>query len=91
MIFCHENKYPIVGAGIAVFFHVILLILAIRGNEGGGFLIIGFSDFPLFILANWFSLLEHTYLIFGLGGTLMYAVLGWWIGLLIRKKSKSER
>jgi len=83
--FWQKYKCRIVGAGIGAFLHFVMFVLAGLTSEGGGFLIIGFVDFPLWILAELFSLREKYYVIlFGLGGSLGYALLGWFIGPFLK-------
>lgn len=86
-------KYRIVGAGSGAILHLVMFVIASLGSEGGGALIIFFVDRPLWILAEWFSLLGDRYYVFlfGVCGTIMYAVLGWCLGLLIEKIKNCEK
>lgn len=82
--FWQQYKYRLVGAGIGAFLHFVVLVLAAFASEG--IFLIGPVDFPLLILADWVSLSDkYMVFLFGLGGTMMYALVGWCVGLLIEK------
>jgi hypothetical protein len=79
-----KNKYRIVGAALGIFFHLVLLGFAALVSQG--FFIIGFLDLPLWVLAELVSLREKYYVfLFTLGGTLMYALIGWMSGPILER------
>lgn len=82
--FWMKNKYRIVGAGLGTFFHLALLGFSALVSQG--FFIIGIVDLPLWVLAELVSLREKYYVfLFVLGGTLMYATLGWISGPILER------
>ena len=92
-------KWRIIAASLGALFHLftVVLVLVLSGGKGEeqAFLVI-FLDFPLVVLYKFlggftflFSLLESmtAYLLFfSIGGTMMYGLLGWCIGLLIDRR-----
>ncbi len=84
-----EHKRSTVYAVIGAIFHFVLLMLMYFFNffevrEGVrplGYLI-AFMDWPLFLLGKSFRMLTSSSVIFTVCGTLLYALIGWFIGFL---------
>ncbi len=76
--FWQQKKYRIIGACLGILFHSLILLGVVTGKGQVGILLV-FFDFPLHALGRWFSIQSET-LLFGIGGTLMYSLLGWFVG-----------
>lgn len=85
-----KYKVSIIGAVLGILFHFILIGLVLLG-KGQAFLLLIFMDFPITIIWTLFfgvvgvggSPVVWTYFI---GGTLMYAALGWIVGGFYKRK-----
>ncbi len=76
--FWQQYKYRIIGAGLGILFHSLILLGVLTGKGQVGILLVLF-DFPLHLLGQFLSIQSET-LLFGVGGTVMYALLGWILG-----------
>ncbi len=79
--FWQHKKYQIIGASLGIVFHSLLLYVVMHG-KGTIFLLLALFDFPLAILMEIFRIDSGVYflgvdILFIMGGTLMYALLGW--------------
>ncbi len=80
--FWQQYKYSIIGATLGIVFHSLLLVVVMGGKGIIGVFLVMF-DFPIYIfllvLDDWFGYFGNEWfeVSMGVGGTIMYAVLGW--------------
>ncbi len=79
--FWQHKKYQIIGASLGIVFHSLLLVVVMGGKGIIGVFLVMF-DFPLAIPMYLFDIFSGIHIfgvdiLFIVGGTLMYAVLGW--------------
>ena len=79
--FWQQYKYQIIGAILGVVFHSLLMYVVMHGKSIIGVFLVLF-DFPLAIFLYFFDIDSgiHPFgvdILFIVGGTLMYAFLGW--------------
>ncbi len=80
--FWQRKKYQIIGATLGVVFHSLLLVV-MMGGTGTIAVFLMLFDFPIYIfllvLDDWFGYFGNEWfeVSMGVGGTLMYAVIGW--------------
>ena len=84
MDFFESYKSRIIGATLGMLFHLGLIGI-VMGGEGQIFLILVFMDFPITLIWNLFFGVvgaggTPVVWTFFIGGTLMYAGLGWLVG-----------
>ena len=76
-----QYKYSIIGATLGIVFHSLLLVVVMGGRGIIGVFLVMF-DFPLAIPMYLFDIWSDIHIfgvdiLFVVGGTVMYAVLGW--------------
>jgi len=90
-LFPHYKRstvYALVGGT----FHFLLIALIfflefiglIRGENALGYLVV-YMDLPLFLIEQYFRVFTSSRVFFILGGTLLYALVGWFIGFIVDK------
>jgi len=89
--FWHRCKFKIIGATLGILFHLLAIGLMFM-SEGIVFLILAFTDFPITLL--WVVFNGHVgageasiFWTYYIGGTVMYAVLGWFMGPFLQRQA----
>ncbi len=88
----HRYKFRMIGAGLGILFHLSAIGLMFM-SEGIVFLILVFVDFPITLLLfplDWLGIQlwkEVVILFYFIGGTLMYAMLGWFMGPFLERQA----
>jgi len=86
----YSYKYRMICAALGILFHLGLIVLTLMA-KGQAILILGFMDLPITLLfypLGWIGIKVWKFdvLIYFVGGTLMYAVLGWCMGHFLEKQ-----
>ncbi len=89
--FWHRYQFQIIGATLGILFHLLTIGLMFTA-EGIVFLILAFVDFPITLL--WVIFNGHVeaggdsiFWTYYIGGTVMYAVLGWFMGPFLERQA----